>query len=38
MKCKHYKQCPFRKAYGYCLMQIGEDCQIVWKKEQNGKS
>ena len=35
MKCKKYKDCPFRKAYGYCAKQIGEDCPIVWEKEQN---
>lgn len=34
-KCKHIKYCPFRRAYGYCIKQIGEECQIVWEVQKN---
>lgn len=29
MKCKYYKKCAFRKAFGYCAKQIGEDCPVI---------
>lgn len=32
MKCK-IKRCPFYRAYGYCLKQIGEECDSY--KEKN---
>lgn len=25
-KCKHRKYCAFRRAFGYCIKQIGEEC------------
>lgn len=31
-QCK-IKRCPFYRAYGYCLKQIGEDCNSY--KEKN---
>lgn len=33
MKCKHRNKCPFIKAYGYCLKQIGENCNDEKRKE-----
>lgn len=33
MKCKHRNKCPFYKAYGYCLKQIGEDCNDYKEKK-----
>lgn len=25
-KCPHYRYCMFRRAYGYCIKHIGEEC------------
>lgn len=25
-KCKYKKHCGFRRAFGYCIKQIGEEC------------
>lgn len=33
MKCKRRNKCPFYKAYGYCIKDIGEDCKS--NKERN---
>lgn len=33
-KCVRYSYCAFRLAYGYCAKDIGDECPIVWGKEE----
>lgn len=38
MKCPHIKCCPFRRAYGYCIKVIGEECYFYDERgKNNGK-
>lgn len=37
MKCPHIKYCLFRRAYGYCIKSIGEECHFYEEARSNGK-